>query len=199
MQELMMRETACAEEQTFVRDYNEYVRRVNANYSESYIRKAWKVVEQTFDFFKAKAVIWIQNSSICVSNRWVRLITPKAERAEGIEWQCEPIFRDCQQLYLIELLNARDELIWSKVGTTTRSTPKRMNEHLRYYAKYGITKIRVLRVWECDTNAEAYESAFRFHYIKTHPNTFQKNDRFCQVRFDLEEADKLIERFKNWR
>lgn len=194
---LSNRATACAEELDFVNAYNEYVRRKNENLSESYIAKAWSAVTQLFDFYKAKGAEWIRGFMINLHNRTVRAFTPKSLRVNGVEWNCEPITKDCEQLYLIELLNARGELVWSKVGTTTRSTEKRMAEHLNYYAKYGITSIRVNKVWECDTDAEGFESFFRACYIRKYPGTFQKNDRFYQVNFDLDEAEKLFEKYKN--
>lgn len=194
---LTVRETACADEKSFVEAYNEYVRRKNSKLSESYIAKAWHEVEMLFEFFTAKCAEWIRYFSISAANHWVRVITPKSKRVTDIIWECEPILRECEQLYLIELLNARGELVWSKVGTTTRSTEKRMEEHLKYYFKDGITAIRVNKVWECDVNAEGFESFFRAYYIRKYPGTFQKNDRFRGVKFDLDEAPAIFDKYVN--
>lgn len=192
---LIVRETACEDEITFVQTYNEYVRRKNSGLSDGYIAQAWRKVVQTIEFFKAKGAEWVQYFSIIASNKIVKMLTPRKSRADGVEWLCDPIKRDCQQLYLIELLNARGELVWSKVGTTTRDTEKRMKEHLRYYSKDGITSIRVNKVWECDTDAEGFESFFRAYYIRKHPGTFQKNDRFYQIEFDLDEAQTIFGKY----
>lgn len=115
----------------------------------------------------------------------------------SIEWNgIEPIKvhkgEKVQQLYLIRLLDKDGDLIYSKVGTTTRSTQSRMKEHLRYYYDSGVRSIEVTRLWNCgDMDAEGLESQFRAHYIKAYPGTFKKNDRFINVEFDLEEADRI--------
>ena len=97
-----------------------------------------------------------------------------------------------QQLYLIRLLDKDGDLIYSKVGTTTRSTRSRMREHLRYYYDNGVRGIQVTRLWNCgEMAAEGLESQFRAHYITAYPGTFKKNDRFINVEFDLEEADRI--------
>ena len=101
-----------------------------------------------------------------------------------------------QLVYLVRLLDRDGELIWSKVGTTTRRIKERMAEHLRYYRKYGVTEVQVSRVWDCgELPAEGLESEFRAKYMKKYPGTFRKNDRFAGVEFDLEEADKIVENY----
>ena len=103
-----------------------------------------------------------------------------------------------QQLYLIRLLDKDGELIYSKVGTTTRSTEARMKEHLRYYYDNGVRSIQVTRLWNCgEMEAEGLESEFRAHYIKAYPGTFRKNDRFTGVEFDMDEADRIAAGYLN--
>ena len=111
---------------------------------------------------------------------------------------CKPIETDgIEQFYILELLDNNNNLIWSKVGTTTRRTMKRMREHLDYYKKNDVKKINVLRLWDCGEDpAECYESFFRAYYIKKYPGTFNKNDRFTKVKFDLNEADMLFNKWK---
>lgn len=115
----------------------------------------------------------------------------------NIDWNgIEPIKvrkgEKVQQLYLIRLLDKDGDLIYSKVGTTTRSTQSRMKEHLRYYYDNGVRSLQVTRLWDCgDMEADGLESQFRAHYIKAYPGTFKKNDRFINVEFDLEEADRI--------
>ena len=110
---------------------------------------------------------------------------------------CEPLDDGTEQFYILELLDDNGQLIWSKVGTTTRHTLKRMKEHLRYY-KNQVSTIKVLRVWDCEKYpAECYESFFRAYYIRKYPQAFNKNDRFTKIKFDLEEADKLFQDWKN--
>ena len=101
-----------------------------------------------------------------------------------------------EQLYLIRMLDEDNNLVYSKVGTTTRSTKERMKEHLKYYYDNGVRKIVVDRLWECgNMPAEGLESQFRALYIQRFPNSFRKNDRFINVEFDLEEADRIVKNF----
>lgn len=101
-----------------------------------------------------------------------------------------------QLVYLIRLLNEKDKLIWSKVGTTTRDINTRMKEHLRYYKKNGVAKVEVDRIYDCgELPAEGLESEFRARYMCKYPGTFQKNDRFTSVEFDLNEADSIAQHY----
>lgn len=115
-----------------------------------------------------------------------------------IIWNCEKIDypNGSQLVYLIRLLNDKHELIYSKVGTTTRTVEQRMKEHLRSYFKENIKYIEIDRVYDCgEYEAEGLESEFRSKYIRKFKNAFKKNDRFRGVEFDLENADTIFENF----
>ena len=104
-----------------------------------------------------------------------------------------PLPEGTQQFYLIELLDENNELVYSKIGTTTRHTDKRMFEHLSYYKDEGVKYIVVKRLWDCGAEqAEYIESLFRSHYMRKYPNTWKQNDRFTKVKFDYDEADKFF-------
>ena len=101
-----------------------------------------------------------------------------------------------QLVYLIRLLDEKSKLVWSKIGTTTRKIDVRMKEHLRYYKKAGIMTIEVSRIYNCGTlPAEGLESEFRAKYMCKYPGTFQKNDRFTAIEFDLSEADEIANNY----
>ena len=101
-----------------------------------------------------------------------------------------------QLVYLIRLLDEKGKLIWSKVGTTARAIDIRMREHLRYYKKAGAARVEVNRIYNCgELPAEGLESEFRAKYMRKYPNTFQKNDRFTSVEFDLIEADEIARNY----
>lgn len=103
-----------------------------------------------------------------------------------------------QLVYLIRLLDCENGLVWSKVGTTTRTMKKRMQEHLRYYKKFGVAKIEVTRIYDCgEYPAEGLESEFRAKYMRKYPGAFRKNDRFTGVEFDLAEADTIVQEYLN--
>lgn len=147
------------------------------------IRDVWEWVADAaryaFKFIKKGAAML--GISIHPNIDWNGITPIKVKKGEKI-----------QQLYLIRLLDKDSELVYSKVGTTTRSTEARMKEHLRYYYDNGVRSIQVTRLWNCgDMEAEGLESEFRAHYIKAYPGTFRKNDRFTGVEFDMDEADRI--------
>lgn len=103
-----------------------------------------------------------------------------------------------EKCYLFEFLNEKGESLCSKVGTTTRKVRQRLNEELRSdtYRNMGAVSVVIHRVYDCgDIPAEGLESFFRAEYIRKFPNSFKKNDRFINEKFDLVEADKIAEKY----
>lgn len=146
------------------------------------VREVWDYVADAYLITKrfVKRIISTVVPSIAVNTKSVETNHPEGS----------------QLVYLVRLLDMDGELVWSKVGTTTRTIRKRMAEHLRYYRKYGVTDIEVTRVWNCgNLPAEGLESEFRAKYMKKYPGTFRKNDRFAGVEFDLIEADKIADEY----
>lgn len=167
--------------------------------SNSYQRKKlFQIAHGIWQEFKSVRALWdfVEDARLYV-NRFIRKAKAAIAPSACIEWNgIQPMDDGIQQVYLIRLLDADNQLIWSKVGTTTRKTNKRMVEHLRYYRKSGVYKIEVLRLWNCGSmDAEGLESEFRAHYIKNYPGTFRKNDRFINVEFDLDEADAIVKEY----
>ena len=158
-------------------------------------RKLFEVARALYENFASVRKLWdfIETARLYV-NRFIRKVVATVAPATCIEWNgIQPMQNGVQQVYLIRLLDADNALIWSKVGTTIRETSKRMKEHLRYYKKNGVCKLEVVRLWDCGAmDAEGLESEFRAHYIRKYPGTFRKNDRFINVEFDLDEADKIV-------
>ena len=118
---------------------------------------------------------------------------------DGIEFACKELFDEAsEKFYLLRAFNNYGELLFSKVGTTTRPMIKRMQEHIKAYAKIDVACIVVDRVYDCgDVPAEGFESWFRAMYIRRWGKEFRKNDRFFGPVFDLDEADALFEQYKN--
>ena len=134
-----------------------------------------------------------------IVNRFIKIIDVAITANSRIVWLSnEKYENNTNQVYLIRCVDDNKKVIYSKVGTTTRATEKRMREHLRYYAKDGVTAIYVDRVWNCgDTDPEGLESEFRALYIKKYKGCFKKNDRFVNTVFDLEEADTIVKNYLN--
>lgn len=158
-------------------------------------RKLFEVARALYENFASVRKLWdfIETARLYV-NRFVRRMIATVAPASCIEWNgIQPMQNGVQQVYLIRLLDADNALIWSKVGTTIRETNKRMKEHLRYYKKDGVCKLEVVRLWDCGAmDAEGLESEFRAHYIRKYPGAFRKNDRFINIEFNLDEADKIV-------
>jgi len=100
--------------------------------------------------------------------------------------------------YLFTFYDENDNMICSKIGTTTRKVLARLKEELKSstYKEMGCTKAVINRVYDCkEFPPEGLESYFRSMYILKYPESFQKNDRFMRTFFDLAEADKIVEEY----
>ena len=163
-------------------------------------QKLFHYMEHLYYEYEIVSKIWdyIQDARLII-NRFVKKVAfnIKTIVKPSIEWNgIEPLPKGIQQVYLVRLLNAENDLIWSKIGTTARNTTVRLKEHLRYYYDSGIRKVEVLRLYNLGSyEAEGLESQFRAAYIKKYPGSFKKNDRFINTEFDLEEADKIFKAY----
>ena len=103
-----------------------------------------------------------------------------------------------QLVYLFKFHNPNNELICSKVGTTTRLPEQRLKEELRYYRNHGIEieNAEICSVIDCgDLPAEGAESYARAKYIKRYPTAFCKNDRFFGIDIPTNSFIKLIRNY----
>lgn len=103
--------------------------------------------------------------------------------------------KDTNKFYLLKISNLlTGELITSKIGTTTRKINSRIREISREYEKkYNCPiNIEIKRVYDCGKITPiCFESYFRFEYILQYGEHYVENDRFEDVDFDYEVADKL--------
>lgn len=121
---------------------------------------------------------------------------PLRPEVPGIKFICPDDVTDGEKFYLIRAFDESGKRIFSKVGTTARTVIQRMKEHLKYYEKLGIVEIVVDQIWNCgNIPAEGLESWFRAIYIRKWPDKFNKNDRFFNVDFDLDEAQLYYEKY----
>lgn len=153
------------------------------------IRQVWDWVEEATRY----ALKFVKKCGWCLVNAihpnvdWNGIASYRVAKGKKVE-----------QFYLIRLLDKDGDLVYSKCGTTTVSTIERMKQHLKYYYDYGVRKVEVSRLWNCgNIPAEGLESHFRALYIQRYPESFKKNDRFINVEFDLNEADKIVEEYLN--
>lgn len=103
--------------------------------------------------------------------------------------------KDTNKFYLLRITKKdTNELILSKIGTTTRPINTRVKEILKdYEEKYGNIVIEIKRVYDCEKISPiAFESYFRFEYILRYGEHFVENDRFMEIDFDYKDADKIF-------
>jgi len=103
-----------------------------------------------------------------------------------------------EQCYLFKFFDSKGNILFSKIGTTTRNCKKRLREEIYYYTKHGldVDDAFIEDVHCCgDTPAEAYESFMRAKFIKQFPNTWQRNDRFFGVDIPVTDFRKMCTLF----
>lgn len=145
-----------------------------------------------YEHYKIIQKLWELRKTWKIVERFIRRI-PKIITNYGnifFEENAPQYEKGTNQVYLIRIYGENNTFLWSKVGTTTRETVKRMKDHIRNYD--NAVKIYVDRVWDCgDIDPEGLESEFRAYFIRKHKGSFIKNDRFANVLFDLNEADQI--------
>lgn len=116
-----------------------------------------------------------------------------------ITLKAKKVLRSGKQLvYLFKFYDKHGALICSKVGTTTRLPEIRLNEELKYYRKHGIEveNAEMCSIIDCGIiPAEGAESCARAYYIKKHPETFCKNDRFFGLNISTRSFNKIISEY----
>lgn len=190
---------------TPVKDMEETLNNLNKAETSYYRKKWYEKACFLWEFHEEVKKLWERVETRLLKNRFVRkaveivsAITEKVSRKDRIEWNgIKPMGDGVEQCYLIRLLDEDKNLIWSKVGTTTKKTEQRMKQHLSYYKDKGVKYVEILRLWDCGSAAaEEFESKFRGFYLgKFGKEAYVKNDRFKDVEFDLAEADQKFEEF----
>ena len=177
----------------YMEKYHEKLLAASTTGSRKYCSKCMSRLCERFPFLRN---IWEYcEKTFLLVNRWVKHSATQLQRAFGeqVVWKCQPLADGVNQFYVIDLLTADGELKWSKIGTTTRETWRRMSEHLNYYKRYGVEKIVVNRVYDCtNIDAETFEDVFRTYFKRFFGREhFQPNDRF-DVKIDCAITDKLF-------
>ena len=111
--------------------------------------------------------------------------------------------RGAKQLcYLYKFYNSNNQLICSKVGTTTRLPEDRLKEEITYYKKNNIPieTAKICSVIDCgELPAEGAESITRALFIRKYPNAFCKNDRFFGVDIPTQTFNKIVKEYLTGR
>lgn len=103
-----------------------------------------------------------------------------------------------QLVYLYKFYDENNNLICSKVGTTTRLPEERLKEEIVYYKKHNIPVARgkICSVIDCgELPAEGAESITRALFIRNTPKAFCKNDRFFGVDISTRMFNKIVKSY----
>lgn len=103
-----------------------------------------------------------------------------------------------EKIYLFKFFE-NGKLVFSKIGTTTRTCSTRIKEEIRYYNKreFNIDKVEICAIFNCDCAAEGYESYLRSVLIKKYGENWQRNDRFFDVDLPVKRFLTLCKTFQN--
>lgn len=107
-----------------------------------------------------------------------------------------------QLCYLYKFYDSNNQLICSKVGTTTRLPEDRLKEEILYYKKRNIPveKAKICSVIDCgELPAEGAESITRALFIRKYPTAFCKNDRFFGVDIPTKTFNKIVNEYLTGR
>ena len=155
----------------------------------------WEGVVQIFNSCKEFAKQFILDPI----KRTLRKISA-AVASVGISIQEKEDFSKCsgEQCYLFKFYDSNGEILFSKIGTTTRNCRKRIKEEIAYYRKRGldVAKTIIEDVFCCgDTPAEAYESFMKVKFIKQFPNSWHRYVRFFGVDIPVTDFRHMCKMF----
>ena len=90
-----------------------------------------------------------------------------------------------------------DELLFDKIGTTTKNAVSRLRDEIGDYSKkFPISKVEIHRIRSCNgIPAEGAESQLRADFIKAYPHAFRKNDRFFGADIDPAIFDEIVNQY----
>lgn len=112
-----------------------------------------------------------------------------------VETVCDLLDDKKEKCYLFKFYDGNNEILFSKVGTTTRKIIDRLREEIKEYKKSGfnICKVKVCKVIDCgEIPAEGAESFVKARYIKKYQGAFQKNDRFIKIDIPTDDFTEAV-------
>lgn len=181
-------------------DFEGAVERLNAT-SPRWKSEWYEVCETIFNSCKEWAKKYVLDPIAKAVKKVEQIVTKRKSKYSDkilLAENVNPLDEAKQKCYLFEFFDENDNSICSKVGTTTRTIKQRLTEELKSktYTSMGAVKAIIHRVYDCgEMPAEGLESYLRAVYIKKYPNSFKKNDRFINEKFDLAETDKIVKKF----
>ena len=155
-----------------------------------------------YDFLPKEIAKWTGYAESTIQT-YIRKFATLLEEAEKmfyhITQKVKAVLKSGKQLvYLYKFYDADNQLICSKVGTTTRLPEQRLKEELKYYQNHGVAVARgeICSVIDCGAiPAEGAESRTRAEFIRRYPSAFCKNDRFFGVDIGVRTFDKIVNEY----
>jgi hypothetical protein len=119
----------------------------------------------------------------------------QAVRMEFME-DCGENIQGKETVYFFKFYS-NNELLFNKIGTTTRNVISRLKEEIGYYSNsFDLTKVEIHRIVDCgEYPAEGAESVLRAELIKQYPKAFRKNDRFFNVDISPNFFDQILNNY----
>lgn len=162
----------------------------------------WECVVQIFNScadFAKKFVIDFEKRILSPIIEKIKIVKSR-NATKGIPIIEKGDFSNChgEQVYLFKFFNESDEILWTKIGTTTRNYLERCKREIYDYNKagHGVAKVIIENVLNCgDTPAEGFESQLRADFIKAFPSTFRKNDRFFNIDIPVETFNSICAKY----
>ena len=131
--------------------------------------------------------------------KFANLLTEAQATFKRITKKAKLVLQGKKQLcYLYKFYDKDNNLICSKVGTTTRLPEDRLKEEILYYKKRNIPveQAKVCSVIDCgELPAEGAESITRALFIRKYPTAFCKNDRFFGVDIPTKTFNKIVKEY----
>lgn len=105
------------------------------------------------------------------------------------------------KVYLFKFYDDFGKIIFTKIGTTTRTCEGRLRDEIGYYINkggYPINYVDICRIYETgDIVPELVESAIRANLGKDYMANFKNNDRFMHTDIPTTLFDKLFHEYMN--
>ena len=166
------------------------------------MKRMQAVYLDSYGFTPAQIAHWVDYAESTIKN-YIRKFADLLDRAKKTFYHVtqkakQVLVGGSQLVYLFKFYDAENNLICSKVGTTTRLPEKRLQEEIRYYTQHGIPvdHTEICSVIDCGAiPCEGAESITRAAFIRRFPDAFKKNDRFFGVDIPTRTFNQIVRNY----
>lgn len=156
----------------------------------------WEYAELAELLFGKSAVVAVVEEPAFVPQTLYRNFRDGRSVAMEFMPNCGANISNEEIVYFFKFFSA-DELLFDKIGTTTKNAVSRLRDEIGEYAKkFPIHRVEIHRIRSCNgIPAEGYESELRGKLIANHPTAFRKNDRFFGANIPAEIFDEICDQY----